>query len=146
LKPFVAIGALLMVGCGHGAAVEPSAPANLPGKEPSMEITTSKDRQRAPDVPSVERGGVRYEQASDGRDVGADTVDGVLVATDAKSGKLLWVLTVYRTKIDPALETDVQWRFFTAMAFDSDGRLRITNEAAQTFLVDVAARTVTAAR
>ena len=111
-----------------------------------MEITSSKDRQRAPDVPPVERGGVRYEQASDGRDVGADTADGVLVATDAKSGKLLWVLTVYRTKIDPALETDVQWRFFTGMAFDPDGRLRITNEAGQIFLVDVAAHTVTTAR
>jgi hypothetical protein len=53
---------------------------------------------------------------------------------------------VYRTKIDPKLETDVQWRFFTSMAFDSNGRLRITNEAGQSFLVDVAARTVTAAR
>jgi hypothetical protein len=108
-----------------------------------MVKTPSKDRLKAPDVAPVERGGVRYEQASDGRDLGADTADGVLVALDAKSGKLLWTLTVYRTKIDPALEKDVQWRFFTAMAFDPDGRLRITNQAGKTFLVDVATRTVT---
>ena len=111
-----------------------------------MEISASKDRQRAPEVAPVERGGVRYEQASDGRDLGADTADGVLAALDAKSGKLLWILTVYRTPIDPKLETDVQWRFFTSMAFDSKGRLRISNEAGKTFLVDVATRTVTAAQ
>lgn len=45
--------------------------------------------------------------------------------------------------IDPKLETDVQWAYFTSMAFDPDGSLRITNEAGKTFLVDVKARKAT---
>ncbi len=94
-------------------------------------------------VPPVERDGIRYEQAADGRDFGADTADGVLVATEIASGRRLWVLTVYRTPVQPELELDVQWRFFVSMAFDADGRLRITNEANRSFLVDVRSRQVT---
>lgn len=96
-------------------------------------------------MPPVESRGVRYAQAADGREYGADTADGVLIASDAKTGRRLWQLTVYRTKIDPALELDVQWRFFESMAFDAQGRLRITNEAGQTVLVDVETRAVTPA-
>ena len=107
-----------------------------------MEISRSADRRAPPDVPPVERDGVRYAQASDGRDVGADRADGVLVALEGQTGKLLWFLTVYRTEMDPLVETDVQWRFFTKMAFDSDGRLRISNQARRTYLVDVKSRTV----
>jgi hypothetical protein len=144
MKQILAVGILLVVGCNGDAALESSAQAQLPKKESSMEISSSKDRVQSPDVPPVDRAGIRYEQASDGRDVGADSADGVLVATDVKTGKLLWFLTVYHTTIDPNLETDVQWRFFRSMAFDANGRLRITNEADQTYLVDVATRTITA--
>jgi hypothetical protein len=141
LRRLAAIVAVLIGTGSCGAAGEPASPA----KESAMEFKTSADRRPPPTVKPVERGGVRYAQAADGRDVGADTADGVLVATDAKSGRRLWVLTVYRTEIDPKLETDVQWRFFRSMAFDRDGRLRIVNEAGKTFLVDVEARTVAAA-
>ncbi|QMW21786.1 hypothetical protein [Sandaracinobacteroides saxicola] len=107
-----------------------------------MDLNPSKDRLGPPDVKPVERDGVRYAQASDGRDHGAANADGVLVATDAKSGKKLWTLAVYSNPIDPKLELDMQWRFFTSMAFDTDGRLRITNEDGKTFLVDVTTKTV----
>lgn len=108
-----------------------------------MEFEVARDRIAPPVVEPVERDGVRYEQAADGRDFGADTADGVLVATEIASGRRLWVLTVYRTPIEPKLELDVQWRFFVSMAFDPDGRLRITNEADRSFLVDVRSREVT---
>lgn len=108
-----------------------------------MIIESSEDRLPPPVVPAVERDGVRYSQAGDGHDVGLDQVGGVLVATDIRSGKQLWVLSVYKNPIDPRLEADVQWVFFTSMAFDSRGRLRISNELGKTFQVDVKTRKVT---
>ncbi len=109
-----------------------------------MEFTTSSDRAPPPTVKPVERKGVRYTQASDGRDLGADRADGVLVATDKATGRQLWVLSVYRTPRQEGLEEDAQWRFFTKMTWDPDGRLRIANEAGQSFLVDVDTQRVTA--
>ena len=102
----------------------------------------AEDRLPPPEVPPVERGGVRYEQATDGHSVGANQVGGVLVAADAKTGAHLWTLIVYGNPVDPKMEADAQWLFFTRMAFDADGMLRITNEAGKSFLVDVTARSV----
>jgi hypothetical protein len=103
----------------------------------------SEDRLPAPDVPAQTRDGVIYEQAEDGRSVGAAQECGVLIARDATTGAQLWTLVVYANPIDPKMETDAQLIYFTSMAFDADGRLRITNEAGKSFLVDVTKRTVT---
>lgn len=111
-----------------------------------MMFDTSEDRLPPPEVPPLERDGIRYVQAPDGRDVGAKQVGGILLATDIASGRQLWTLTIYDNAIDDKLEEDVQWIFFESMAFDPDGRLRIVNEAGQAFLVDVKNRTVTPAR
>ncbi len=105
-----------------------------------MMIESSGDRLPPPEVPPVVRDGVRYSQAGDGHDVGMRQVGGVLVASAADSGKQLWTLAVYGNPIDPKQEADAQWLFFTSMAFDSKGRLRIENEAGKAFLVDVKAR------
>jgi hypothetical protein len=140
----------LLSGCGKApeppTASAPLQPASTEAapvrKDTPMLIETSEDRLPPPEVPPVEQGGVRYAQAKDGRDVGAAQVGGVLVATDIASGKQLWTLPVYANAIDKKMEADAQWLFFTAMRFDPDGRLRITNEAGKTFLVDVKARSV----
>jgi hypothetical protein len=60
-----------------------------------MIFESSDDRLPPPEVVPVERDGVRYGQAENGRDVGMDQVGGVLVATDVASGKRLWSLAVY---------------------------------------------------
>lgn len=104
------------------------------------------DRLPPPEVPPVERDGVRYAQAEDGRTVGYKQVSGVLVASAADSGKQLWTLAVYANKVDPKQEADVQWVYFKLMAFEPDGRLRIVNEADQAFFVDVRRQTVSPAR
>lgn len=135
----------LLSGCGKApeppTASVPVRPVHTEAvpvrKDSAMLIETSEDRLPPPEVPPVERGGVRYAQARDGRDVGAAQVGGVLVATDIASGKQLWTLPVYANAINEKMEADAQWLFFTAMHFDPDGRLRITNEAGKTFLVDV---------
>lgn len=108
-------------------------------------LESSEDRLPPPEVPPVEGDGVRYAQAEDGRDVGVNQVGGVLVATDVASGKRLWTLAVYGNAVDPKLEADAQWVFFTSMAFDPDGRLRITGEDGKSFLVDLKARKATPA-
>lgn len=104
----------------------------------------SADRLAPAAVPAIEREGVRYQQAEDGRTVGASQIGGVLVASAAASGKQLWTLVVYCNKIAPNQETDAQLLFFKSMSFDPDGRLRIVNEADRAFLVEVQKRTVSA--
>lgn len=108
-------------------------------------IQPSGDRLPPPKVPPVVRDGVRYAQAESGHDVGLDQVGGVLVASDADSGKRLWTLSVYGNPIDAKKEADAQWVFFKSMAFDRSGRLRIENEAGRAFLVDVKTRKVSPA-
>jgi len=110
-----------------------------------MDLESSADRLPPPEVPPVERDGVRYAQAEDGHDVGIDQVGGVLVATSVSSGQRLWTLSVYGNPLDPRQEADAQWLFFESMAFDPDGRLRIVNEAGHAYLVDVQAPRVTPA-
>ncbi len=100
-------------------------------------ISVSADRQAPPDVPPVTRGGVTYRQAEDGRAVGYDQVGGVLIADDAASRARLWTLAVYPNPINKDFEGDAQWRFFRAMSFDSNGRLRVVDEAGRAWLVDV---------
>jgi hypothetical protein len=108
-----------------------------------MELEPSVDRLPPPEVPPVERDGVRYAQAESGKDVGLNQVGGVLVASNIKSGKQLWALPVYGNAIDKKKEADAQWLFFTSMEFDKNGRLRIVNEADEVYLVDVKTRKVT---
>lgn len=108
-----------------------------------MIFESSDDRLPPPEVLPVVRDGVSYSQAEDGRDVGIDQVGGVLVASQVGTGKRLWTLVVYDNPVDPKLESDIQWVYFTSMMFDPNGRLRISNEAGQIFLVDVHTRKVT---
>lgn len=124
-------------------AVAPAAPA-----VPAAPATASAgaDRLPPPAVPPVDRGGVRYSQAEDGRSLGMAQVGGVLVASDIRSEQRLWALAVYDNPINPKLEADVQWLYFKSMAFDADGRLRIVNEAGRTYFVDVNTRRVSAVR
>lgn len=103
------------------------------------------DRIAPPVVPPVERDGIRYAQADDGRSLGFKQVGGVLVATDVKTGQRLWSLPVYTREIDPKLEADVQWVFFKSMAFAPSGELLIENESGEKFLVNVQQKTVSPA-
>lgn len=154
-------GVLLLAGCSEKQpeAASPAAPASTPASSvtpaaseaisqaPSQSISPAgnADRLPPPEVPPVERDRVRYAQAEDGRAVGHKQVSGVLVASDADSGKQLWTLVVYRSEGDARQEADAQWVYFKSMAFEPDGRLRIVNEADQAFLVDVQHHTVSPA-
>lgn len=131
-------------------AVPASAASAAASTSAALTSSGSADRLPPPEVPPVERNGVRYAQAEDGRAVGAAQVGGVLVASSVGSGQRLWTLVVYANPVEAghaaAPEADVQWVFFKSMTFDPDGRLRIVNEANQAFVVDVVKRTVVPAR
>ncbi len=155
------VASLAAGGCGDQAPPVPAAPMASAPVAPRQATpaasaaaasaaaaathSVSADRLPAPVVPPVERNGVVYAQAENGRDLGLAQVGGVLVASEAGGGKRLWTLAVYPNPIDTRQEADAQWIFFRAMAFDADGRLRIVNEAGKSFLVDVGTRQVTPA-
>jgi hypothetical protein len=155
-------GLLLLTACGDkkpegvpaaSAPTSQAAPATGPAADASSSASAVQtispaghaDRLPPPDVAPVVRDGVRYSQATDGRELGLSQVSGVLVATQVDSGKRLWTLAVYSNPVDPKQEADAQWVFFQSMAFDPDGRLRIVNEAGQAFLVDVQKQTASPA-
>ena len=159
----LAASASLAAACGDKAAVAPtpmasassaasgsasSAVAQAAPAVPAAPATLNASAYRLPPtaVPPVDRSGVRFSQAEDGRLVGMVQVGGVLVASDTRSGQRLWTLAVYDNPIDTKLEADVQWLYFKSMAFDADGRLRIVNEAGHTYFVDVNTRRVSPAR
>lgn len=153
--PLVLASLLVLAACSDPPPpAADSAPASTQGSAApadgnagaALKLTsqgTSEDRLPPPIVPPVEKDGVRYSQAEDGRDVGQDQVGGVLVASDAASGKRLWTLVVYGNPLNPSQEADSQWIFFKSMGFASDGSLVIVNEADSRFLVDLKNRTVT---
>lgn len=124
------------------ASAASAAAAAASASDAAIEPGGHADRLPPLEVPPIVRDGVSYAQAADGRKAGQSQSNGVLVASDAASGKQLWSLAVYPVEIDPKQEADVQWVFFKSMAFDADGRLRIVNEAGKAFLVDVKNRTV----
>lgn len=150
-----AVSLMALVACSERApGASTPAPSAVGDKGPATAVASGAagdqlvapagraDRLPPPEVPPVVRDGVTYAQADDARKAGLTQAHGVLLASDAPSGKLLWTLVVYAVEIDPKLEADVQWVFFRSMAFEPDGRLRIVNEAGKAFLVDVKARTV----
>lgn len=106
----------------------------------------SGSRIPAPTVPPVTTGGVRYEQVKNGLMAGFDQMGGYLAAYDEASGQQLWTLKVYDNKRLPGKEGDVQDVFFKSMTLQPDGTLLIENERRARFVVDVKARTATAAQ
>ena len=139
--PAVAVAAASSVTAPAPASASTATHAAATSVAPSGQA----DRLPPPEVPPVERNGIVYTQAPSGHEVGVDQVGGVLVATEAGSGKRLWTLAVYPNPIDAAQEADAQWIFFRSMAFEPDGRLRIVNEAGKAYRVDVGTRQVTPA-
>jgi hypothetical protein len=145
-----AAGLLLLAACGDRSPATTQAPMRVASAvatraaAPATPASSDSVATSGPDADRL-RDGVRYAQAPDGRAAGVPQVGGVLVASDAATGKRLWALAVYHAGIDPKMEADAQWVFFRSMAFDGDGRLRIVDEAGRAFLVDVQQHTVSPA-
>lgn len=72
---------------------------------------------------------------------GWDQVGGYITAQDAKTGKHLWDLMVYRIKYDGRLECDVQNIFITSLKIAA-GQLAVKNEKGSRYMIDVQNRKV----
>lgn len=92
-------------------------------------------RAAPPVVDPVELNGVRYTAPNDEGD------RGYIRAVDIKTGKTLWDLTVYKVRIDPLLEKDVQHVYIRKLRL-AGGKLVVEDEANRTFTVNPAKRTV----
>lgn len=96
-------------------------------------------RGRAPDVPPVSIGTMRYVQVRGDRETGGQ-VGGMLAAYDA-SNREVWRLKVYENPRRPELESDVQDVWFRSLRADG-GKLLIENERGERFEVDPATRRI----
>ena len=138
----LALAALLAISGAACEAADP-APPNAVNKETSMSGLTSS-RPRAPQVPPVTVGAVRYQPTMQDTIPGPEHAPGVLGAYDAASGQRLWTLKVYENIVNPALEKDVQQDHLKTLAATADGKLQITTETGRRYEVDPATRTARA--
>jgi hypothetical protein len=87
-------------------------------------------------VPPVESGGRLYTALLD------DGRRGYLVAVDARTQQPLWSCTLFRNRIDPHLETDVQMVYIQALTLEGES-LVATDERGGAYRLDLSTRKVT---
>lgn len=80
--------------------------------------------------------GVRYTAPND------DGKRGYIHAEDAKTGKALYDIEVFKTKIDPGLEEDIQWVFITGMKMEGGSLMVVNDEKGNIYAVDLKTRKV----
>jgi hypothetical protein len=110
----------------------------------SMGLPKAK-RVGPPKVAPVTIGNLRIEAIHWGKDRDLGQNGGYIAAFDRAGGKELWTLRVYEITYDPHLESDVQDVFIKSMSKALFGnKLKIADERGRRYIVDVAARSVTA--
>jgi len=97
---------------------------------------TSAKRIAPAKVDPVIYEGIRYVAPND------DGRRGYVEAWNVVTNKKLWDLTIFRNRIDPNLEEDVQWVFIKGLDMH-DGGLLITSESGKTYQVDVNTKAIT---
>jgi hypothetical protein len=100
-------------------------------------LVGSFDRSPPPKVDPVVRDGKRYAQYLGTHDDSIGQSGGLLEISEEATGKRLALIKVYDNQRKPDIEGDVQDIFFASMAFDSSGKLIITDEVGRRFAVDV---------
>jgi len=83
-------------------------------------------------VQPIEIDGIRYEAVWGGK--------GIFRASEIKTGKALWELTLYRNSYDERLEKDVQEVYIAAMARESGSSILVTDERGTVYRVDLESR------
>ena len=98
-----------------------------------MPVATQAKRMEPAKVEPVVYEGVQYSVPND------DGKRAYVTATDVKSGKKLYEIEIFKPKIDPGLEEDVQWVFIKELRMDN-GQLIVTVEGGLSFAVDLKTR------
>lgn len=85
-------------------------------------------------VSPVVYNGVEYSAQGDGRAAS-------VVATDVATRKQLWTVEVFRTRINPLLEEDVQWVFISDLRMVG-GALLVKDEKSRCYRLDLATKRI----
>jgi hypothetical protein len=93
----------------------------------------AKRKPPKPVVP-ITANGIKYDAAGDGRDQ-------YVVATDLSTGKQLWTVKVFHTRIKFWIEEDVQWIFIANLKIIDDALL-VRDEKARCYSIDLKKRKV----
>jgi hypothetical protein len=101
----------------------------------ALPLAALAKRKPAPVIPPVVHEGVRYTVPNDKGTVG------YVVAHEVATGKELWKRTIFRKRLFPLLEHDVQWVFMKQMQLEG-GRLILTDERGKTYSLDLKTRKV----
>ena len=112
------------------------------GERPRREGQGMEQSDRdIPEPRAVRSGGIRYEVVDNARMRGFGQAGGVVAAIDVASRRELWTVKVYDVAFEDDEETDAQEVFITRLRLDS-GRLEVTNERGEVYLVDLSDRSV----
>lgn len=93
-------------------------------------------RTGPPKVEPIDHAGFRFSVPND------DGRRAYVVASDPATGKKAWEVTLFQTKINPALEEDVQWVFIRRL-YLHQGQLLVSAENGKTYEIDPKSRTAT---
>lgn len=108
-----------------------------------MSMNGSRRRRLPPELKPIAVNGVVYTELRQGNKLGYEQKGGFVVATDQKTGEMLWHVRVYSIQYIEGKETDVQEVFFTRMALLPGGTdILIENELGKQFVVNLANRSV----
>jgi hypothetical protein len=107
-----------------------------------MDEKIEKERAAIPDPAPVLMDGVRYVAVPCGKARGLGQNGGIIAAHNPASGAEMWTLEVYHIDYDDEREGDKQDVFIENMHAQPDGALRVVSERGNSYLVDVARRTV----
>ena len=104
---------------------------------PDTPPAISASRGRPATVPPVTHDGVRYERMENPAGEGLPP-GGYVTATRVDSGERLWISCLYQSRIDPRIETDVQWTSFKRMQLDAAlNELLVEDGKGRTYHVDL---------
>lgn len=108
-----------------------------------MSIIGSRRRRLPPELDPIVVDGVVYKELRQGNKLGYEQKGGFLVATDKKTGNILWHVRVYEVHFDAAKESDVQEVFFTQMKLLPGGtEILVENELEKRFVVNLESHSV----
>ena len=131
-----ALPLILAVGCA-------SPPASQAPPVPTVAAAKTLKREGPTAVAPVRFEAMQISVLHWGLERGLPQNGGYIVASDAITGRELWLLKVYEVRYDPKRERDVQDTFIVEMKADASGSLLlIRDELGRVHTVDPRARTV----
>lgn len=107
-------------------------------------MSMSPKRVGPPKVPPVQAGKLEIRALHWGRDAGLAQNGGYIEAYAAGASQPSWRLCIYTITYDDEMEEDVQDIFIKTMALTPEGLLRVTDERARQYLVNLDTRHVQA--